>query len=287
MVKGMICLAAASVLAAAGAWAAEVAGKPNAWGYSYPHALDAEIAAPAVHQVHYADAHVMLMEVSNPPGYKMQMHGHPYPSIFARDTAAPNPGQGALAGETFMDPTSQRNGQNWRIGGPPQGSLFPTCAAADPQDPHLPVNNSDAPLHFYRLEFKVLDDTGKPAPARYAKLPERRVLHKTEALQLVEVTLQPGRTETTPSPLPAVIATDTAAAFRAVLAAVGPGAGQSEPPKGMSAPRCITVGANNSGRVRNEGAGPLHFYRIEYFRLDGPGLKDHWREWYPHMAKMK
>lgn len=276
------------LLGATAALAAEGGRKPNAWGYSQPRALDAEIAAPQVHQVHYADAHVMLMEVSNPPGYHMQMHGHPYPSIFARDTAAPNPGQGALSGETFMDPASPRNGQNWTVGGPPQGAAFPTCAAADPQDPHLPVNNSPAPLHFFRLEFKRLDDADGPdAARRYAGRPERRVLHQTEALRLVEVTLQPGRVERAHSPLPAVVATDTEAAFRAVLAAAGSGAGRSDPPRGMTAPRCVTVGANMGGPVRNDRPAPLHFYRIEYLRLDGDGLKDHWRAWYPHMTRMK
>lgn len=287
MSRHLVCLSSALLLVATGAFAGEAARKPNAWGYSYPRALDAEVAAPAVHQIHYTDAHVVLMEVSNPPGYKMQMHGHPYPSIFARDTAAPNPGQGVLAGETFMDPKSPRNGQNWTVGGPPQGSAFPTCAAADPQDPHLPVNNSDAPLHFYRLEFKTLDDAGKPAPGRYAKAPERKVLHKTEALQLVEVTIQPGKAESAPNRLPSVVAVDTDAAFKAVLAAAGSGAGRSDPPKGMTSPRCITTAANMGGPVRNHGTVPLHFYRIEYLRLDGPGLKDHWREWYPHMTTMK
>lgn len=279
-------LASALLLCAANALAAGGDRKPNAWGYSYPRALDAELAAPQVHQIHYADAHVALMEVSNPPGYRMQMHGHPYPSVFARDTPAPNPGQGALAGERFLDPASPRNGQNWTVGGPPKGAAFPTCAAADPQDPHQPVNNSDAPLHFYRLEFKALDEARRGAAARYARNPERRVLYQTEALRLVEVTLQPGRAESAPNRLPSVAAVDTEAAFQAVLAAAGPDAGRSLPPKGMTAPRCITT-AGAGGAVRNDGAVPLHFYRIEYLRIDGAGLKDHWREWYPHMVTMR
>ena len=80
LASGLVLLGAASALAAEGT------GKPNAYGYNYPRSLDAEVAAPQVHLVHYKDAHVMLMEVSNPPGYHMQMHGHPYPSVFARDT---------------------------------------------------------------------------------------------------------------------------------------------------------------------------------------------------------
>jgi len=282
------CLAALACVLSFGANAAPAAdSRPNAWGYRYPHSLDAEIAAPEVHHVRYADDHVMLMEVANPSGYRMQMHGHPYPSIFARDTAAPNPGQGALSGETFLDPASPRNGQNWRMGAAPAGTSYPTCAAADPEDPHAPANNSGAPIHFYRIEFRKLDATAGPAAAKaYAALPERRILYRTDALRLVEVTLQPGHAETTANRLPAVVATDMPAAFDAVLAAAGPGAGRSDPPVGMAAPRCVTTAAGRGAPVRNTGTAPLHFYRIEYMRIDGDALKDHWREWYPYMATM-
>jgi hypothetical protein len=31
----------------------------------------------------------------------------------------------------------------------------------------------------------------------------------------------------------------------------------------------------------------LHYYRIEFKRLDGDGLQSHWQEWYPWMKYMK
>ena len=285
MILRPVVLASSLVLLAAGvAWGATADKRPNAWGYKYPASLDAEVSAGQVHQVHYQDAHIMLMEVSNPSGFKMTMHGHPYPSVFARDTAAPNPNQGALSGETFMDPKSPRNGQNWGPGGPPKGAKFPTCATADPEDPHLPQNNSGGPIHFFRVEFKTFDGPG--AAKAYSGRPERKILYKTDGMRLVEVTLQPGKAEAVANRLPAVIATDTDAAFRAVLAAAGQGAGSANPPKGMTAPRCVTTGAGMGAPVRNDGKDPLHFYRVEYLRVDGDGLKDHWRAWYPHMVEM-
>src|ERR1700676_631562 len=71
---------------------------PAAWGaYSYPRGYDAEIADGDVHRVLYADDRVMFLEVSNPPGLDVHMHGHPYASVFVRDSgggAAPAGGGG-------------------------------------------------------------------------------------------------------------------------------------------------------------------------------------------------
>ena len=32
---------------------------------------------------------------------------------------------------------------------------------------------------------------------------------------------------------------------------------------------------------------PLHYYRIEFKRVDGEGFASHWQEWYPWMKYMK
>ena len=56
-------------------------------GYPYSPYLDAEIADPDVHRVLYADDRVMLLEVSNPPGFDVHMHGHPYATVSGNDTA--------------------------------------------------------------------------------------------------------------------------------------------------------------------------------------------------------
>jgi hypothetical protein len=31
---------------------------------------------------------------------------------------------------------------------------------------------------------------------------------------------------------------------------------------------------------------PLHYYRVEFKRMDGEGLATNWRTWYPHMVEM-
>src|ERR1700685_4672089 len=61
-------------------------------GYPYPASYDAEIADPDVHRVLFENEHVMFLEVANPPELDVKMHGHPYPSVFARDTGVGAPG---------------------------------------------------------------------------------------------------------------------------------------------------------------------------------------------------
>ncbi len=269
----------------AGAWAAE-AGRPNEWGYGYPRAYDAETAAPVVHRIRYEDDHIQFMEVSNPPGYAMQMHGHPYPSVFARMSGGLSP-QGLAPSEKFLDPGGSRNGQAWRNAPAPQGAEFPTCTAADPQAPHLPVNTSDTPLHFYRIEWKRIDQNDpRGLTARYSGRAGEVVRYDSAATRLVEVTIPSGASAPPANSLPGVLAFDTAAAFDVVDAALDKKPGRSPPPAGMAAPRCITLGANQMAAITNKSGGPLHFYRIEFKRLDGAGLHEHWREWYPFMLEM-
>jgi len=260
--------------------------RPNEWGYKYPRSYDAEIAAPTVHRLRYEDDHIQFLEVSNPPGYAMQMHGHPYPSVFARMSGGLTP-QGLAPSEKVLDPTSAQNGQNWRDGPAPQGAEFPTCTAADPQAPHLPVNTTDTPLHFYRIEWKRVDEKNpRGVTARYKGRAMEITRYESEATRLVEVTLPAGATDAA-SRLPGVLAFDTVAAFNAVNAALDSRPGRSPPPAGMVTPRCITLGANQMAAITNRSASTLHFYRIDFKRIDGAELHDHWREWYPFMIDMR
>jgi len=148
---------------------------PSAWGaYSYPRSYDAEIADGDVHRVLYADDRVMFLEVTNTPGLDVHMHGHPYASVFVRDSGggggggAPAGGGGAASvaatnlannaaavgaaagglNDGVLDPNSPFNGQGWGQGPPPKGMQFPTCTTSPPQAPHKPINRGAAPLHF-------------------------------------------------------------------------------------------------------------------------------------------
>ncbi|QYE36207.1 hypothetical protein KZX46_09880 [Polymorphobacter sp. PAMC 29334] len=275
---------AAAILGATAVFAQAL--PPNRWGYDFASSYDAEVAAPAVHRVHYADDHIMLMEVGNPPGYAMQMHGHPYPSIFARSSGRTNLGGGG-PGDQYLEPAGGRNGEHWHSALAPKGTPSLECTAADPQAPHRPVNHGVAPQHFYRIEYKRIDDDGPMAP-KGRSAPVDRKIYEDDAIRLFEVSVPAGGSgNTTPTLYPAVLAIDSARAFDALDAVAGAGAGRSLPPTGLSMPRCMTVDAGTPLAVRNTGDRPIHYYRIEFKRIEGDALKDHWREWYPAMAAMQ
>jgi hypothetical protein len=130
-------------------------------GYPFSPYTDAEIADPDVHRVLYADDRIMLLEVTNPPGLDVHMHGHPYPSVFAQDVGgnsrATDPALAALPADPKIDSTTPFNDQGSGEAPPPQGMKYPTCSTSQPQAPHKPLNNRTTPGHFYRIEFKRLD----------------------------------------------------------------------------------------------------------------------------------
>jgi hypothetical protein len=130
-------------------------------GYPFSPYTDAEIADPDVHRVLYADARVMLLEVTNPPGLDVHFHGHPYPSVFFQDVGGnsrtTDPALAGLPADPKGDETTPFNDQGSGEAPPPQGMKFPTCSTSQPQAPHKPLNSRTTPGHFYRIEFKRLD----------------------------------------------------------------------------------------------------------------------------------
>ena len=295
---------AAVALAGAAALAAEAAnvaphenakepGRPNRWGYGYSAKYDAEIAAGDVHKVRYKDNHIWLMEVSNPPGFTMEVHGHPYPSVFARDSAGPPAGAGLSGTSRYLDPDSPKNGQSWREAPGPDGHKYPQCTSADPQAPHNPANAGDWPLHFFRIEFiRVDQDDTNAMRHRYNGPASEKTLYETPEMRLVEETVPVGKTlPAHTEAYPSVLAFDAVPSFDALVKVSGPGAGKSEPPLGYIAPLCMTTEAGKVAALTNKGELPIHFYRVDFKRVgkDGEGedLKDHWKEWYPYMLQMK
>jgi len=153
----------------------EEAKPRTGWGgYPYSPFLDAEVADSDVHRMLYEDENVRLLEVSNPPGLDVKMHGHPFASVFVRDSGGTGGGgsgatvvrttqetaAGVGAGGLFdptLDANSPFNGQGWQVGPPPAGLKFPSCTTSPPQAPHKPINRGAVPLHFYRVEFPHLD----------------------------------------------------------------------------------------------------------------------------------
>jgi hypothetical protein len=134
--------------------------------WPYPLAYDSVKAAPNNHYLRYEDGHVRFIEVVIRPGEKENMHGHPYPSVFAFDgpplvaagpAARPAATATPRARDTPLDPNSPLNNPVGGSAQPPEGYQAPSCSTMDPQAPHQAENLSDTPLHFYRIEFKRVD----------------------------------------------------------------------------------------------------------------------------------
>jgi hypothetical protein len=54
---------------------------------------------------------------------------------------------------------------------------------------------------------------------------------------------------------------------------------QSAPAAAPAAPSCETSAPQPPHAIRNAGMVPIHFYRIDFKRIDGPELQTKWREW--------
>jgi hypothetical protein len=131
--------------------------------------------------VRYQDDHVVFLEVCFRPTERENIHGHAYPSVFARDIgnspkeSGPTPepstpplvvtvnmpglGHAGAGGDWKFDP----NGINGQGGGncaPPAGMKWPSCSTMGPQWPHAASDTNDYPTHFYRIQFKRIDGDG-------------------------------------------------------------------------------------------------------------------------------
>jgi hypothetical protein len=54
----------------------------------------------------------------------------------------------------------------------------------------------------------------------------------------------------------------------------------------MKQPSCSTMGPQWPHAASDTGDSPTHFYRIQFKRIDGDGIKTHWQEWYPWMLNL-
>jgi len=155
--------------------------KPFSAAFPFPIAYDSYIAAPNNHYMRYQDDHVRFLEVTFRAGERENLHGHPYPSVFAHDIGGPaiptanadgalpepglhrNPDGTPLhssVGDIKLDPDSPLNGQGGGRGPAPAGMEWPTCNTMAPQAPHKAYNGNPYPTHFYRIEFRRLDGEG-------------------------------------------------------------------------------------------------------------------------------
>ena len=126
-----------------------------------------------------------------------------------------------------------------------------------------------------------------------------RLLYEDGHVRLIEVTVRPG--ETTPAhvnPYASVLAfktvavdeqeiVDTKLDAKSPLSRQKAGQGPAPSVFNMRVPTCTTVPPQVLHSIGNNSPIPLHYYRIEFKRVDGDAFQSHWREWYPWMKYMK
>jgi mannose-6-phosphate isomerase-like protein (cupin superfamily) len=141
--------------------------------------------------------------------------------------------------------------------------------------------------------YPIVYDSIQAAPNNY------RLLFENEKMRLLEVTVRPG--ETTPMhghPYPSVLTFNAISGDPALVTDKkldpasplnGQGAGHGGAPKvfNLKAPTCSTMAPQAPHAIHNGGAAPLHYYRIEYKRIDGDGFAANWKKWYPWMRYMR
>jgi hypothetical protein len=294
---------------------------PEHW--PYPDEYDSAVGAAEVHHIRYIDSHVRFVEVAYFPGVHGQMHGHPWFSVFAVDAPVPKaynvtldpqnaphrsagPAPQGLQFPTCatmnpQSPHAETNLDTW-----PHHFYrleFLRLDGKDIQDhwkewyPHLldplpAVKNVKAPADAAKFSaewpYPIAYDSYKAAPNN------NKLLYEDDHVRLIEVTIRPGETENmSGNPYPSVLAMDAISGSQSEDHPLDPGSplngqgmGQGAAPKGFDAPTCSTTGPVAPHAVHNSGSVPIHFYRIEFKRIDGDGLKTNWREWYPWMAKI-
>jgi hypothetical protein len=143
-----------------------------------------------------------------------------------------------------------------------------------------------------RWPYPLVYDSIQAAPNNF------RLLYEDGKIRLIEVFIRPG--ETTPMHgylYPAVLAFNTTTNPSQVtetnldpdspLNGQGSGFGRAPNVHNMKVPTCMTTAPRAPHKIHNAGTAPLHYYRIEYKRIDGPDFKTNWQMWYPWMAYMK
>ena len=117
-----------------------------------------------------------------------------------------------------------------------------------------------------------------------------KTLFEDDHVRLVEVTYWPRESFTTSAnALPVILATDAAMPEVTTVNSAQQGVlegNRSMPPLERPYPWCQVQSVSQSQTGTVKGNFPLHFYRMEYKRIDGEGFADNWRKWYPWALKL-
>jgi hypothetical protein len=152
----------------------------------------------------------------------------------------------------------------------------------------LPATTVWAQAKYPQWPYPPSYDSAKAAPEN------NKLLYENDKLRLFEVMIRPGEREPMngqpypaaylyDDPLPdAVQVTDRPLDPKSNLN--GQGAARGMAPPGMRYPTCETLAPLAPHQVTNNSSFPIHYYRLEFKRLDGADLGANWQTWYPWMV---
>jgi hypothetical protein len=131
-------------------------------------------------------------------------------------------------------------------------------------------------------------DSVKAAPNSH------KLLYEDTKLRFIEVTIRPGEQEPmNGQPYPSVYMHDRPMPDTAQIVEIkldpnsalnGQGAGHGSAPPGVEFPTCDTMPPVAPHQITNHSASPIHYYSLEFKRLDGADLGANWKVWYPWMV---
>ena len=127
--------------------------EPHSKEWPFNIGYSSTTAAPANHTVRYQDDHVELIEVAIRPGETENMHGHPYPSVYADDGGF-SPAGAMYKNQSIVTDFTVPWG---KLTSPFDAGVYPICFSAIPEPPHQVAVNGGPPQHFYRVHFKRVD----------------------------------------------------------------------------------------------------------------------------------
>jgi len=175
--------------------------------------------------------------------------------------------------------------KNWK-------EWYPETTQAERPVKDLTPGPALGPNFSEQWPYPIVYDSIQAAPNNY------KLLYEDGKMRLLEVNIRPG--ETTPmhgSPYPSVMAfnsitdptkiTDTKLDANSPLNGQGAGQGRAPSVDNLKVPTCMTMAPRAPHKIHNGGTALLHYYQIEYKRIDGDGLAANWRKWYPYMQYMQ
>ena len=124
----------------------------------------------------------------------------------------------------------------------------------------------------------------KAAPANHT------IRYADDHIEVIEVAIRDGETENMHGhPYPSVYSDDggflpAGAVYKneRLLKNVKPHIGKfSSPPSGAEFPICFAAFEETPHAVKVEKGPSQHFYRVQFKRVDGDGVKTNWQSWYP------